>query len=511
MRSWPPRSCWCSHRPVGVRLSASTLCPSARASSSPATTLSAASISTPQTNPATVDGYATGTIPISGAPSGGANIVAAYLYFEAIHPYPVTDAANPTTGIKFRGQSISVGRASTKPISTGGATCWGSAGQGSFAVSMFRANVLSLLPKQFDSVGKWTGKYIVNSAELPLNAQHTVTLREKTGDSAIQMAGATLLLVYRVATPAEPLRKIVVYDGLYTAYGVGVDSSTAEMDTMWQRIRGFYKSAGPSARITHVVGTGGNNQTERITVTSSQQTITLGPPPNSNDPFPQTSPSSDRSWGNPTYDLGLQQPLMPGTPDSTYGETVTTTVSATNANPKACRAWAAVIFSTEVADVDDDGLPDGLEDAPNGLKDPNDADLPNLHAMGATSTLRDLFVEYNAMYAVPGTTYGSEDAPYPNTSAQGYNPATQSITDGAGHHHIPTPEVLTRLGDRYALHGIRVHFDVGNVEDYHNLGLIPHTDWDDDYGLPVGTLPERQVSRAVESRARRRADQGSCV
>ena len=84
-----------------------------------------------------------------------------------------------------------------------------------------------------------------------------------------------------------------------------MSSSTAEADTMFQRIRGFYKSAGTSARITHIVGTGGNNQTEKITVQSSQKTINIGPPPNSNDPFPQTSPNSDRSWANPTYDLSV--------------------------------------------------------------------------------------------------------------------------------------------------------------------------------------------------------------
>ena len=39
---------------------------------------------------------------------------------------------------------------------------------------------------------------------------------------------------------------------------------------MSQHIRGFYKSAGTSARITHIVGTGGNNQTEKITVQASQ-------------------------------------------------------------------------------------------------------------------------------------------------------------------------------------------------------------------------------------------------
>ena len=378
---------------------------------------------TPQANPA-VNGYSTGTIPISGAPAGGANLVAAYLYFEAVHPANVTPDANPMIGIKFRGQAISPAiSAVTKQLSSGGggATCWGSAGQGSFAVSMYRANVLSLMPKQFDSQGKWTGRYIVNSAELPANAQHTVTLREKTGNSAIQTAGATLFLVYRVTTPAlttprEPLRKIVVYDGLYTAYATGVSSSTAEADTMFQRIRGFYKSAGTSARITHIVGTGGNNQTEKITVQSSQATINLGPPPNSNDPFPQTSPSSDRSWANPTYNLSVPNPFGSTNPiyfgDPAYGDTVTTTVSASNTSPAACRTWAAIIYSTEVADVDQDGLPDGLEDAPGGLKDPDGTQLPDLNGMGAKSKNQnnsphpDLFVEYNAMYADnPGTTW----------------------------------------------------------------------------------------------------------
>ena len=420
-----------------------------------------------------------------------------------MHPYPVTDAANPVTGIKFRNMPISPAaiKAVTKQLSSAGATCWGSAGQGSFAVSTFRANVLSLMPKQYDSQGKWTGKYIVNSAELPANSKHTVTLREKTGNSAIQTAGATLFLVYRLLDPTEPLRKIVVYDGLYTAYGVGVTSSAAEADTMTQRLRGFYKSAGTSARITHVVGTGGNNQTEKITVTSTPpKTITLGPPPNSADPFPQTSPNSDRSWANPTYNLGtLQNPFMPGvTNDSDrYGETVTTTVSASNTTPAACRAWTAVFFSTQVADVDHDGLPDAVEDAPGGLKDPNDAELPNLNAMGAASTHRDLFVEYNAMWAAPGTTYGSVNAPYPNTTAACYNANAKSCTDDFGHHHFLTPEDIKRIGDRYKAHNITLHVDVGSVSAYHGLGVVQHTDWVDDYTLSAGTNDEYLVGNGV--------------
>ena len=181
------------------------------------------------------------------------------------------------------------------------------------------------------------------------------------------------------------------------------------------------------------------------------------------------------------YDLN---PLMPGATDATYGETVTTTVSASNPNPAACRTWAAVIFRyPSLADVDHHGLPDGLEDAPAGLKDPDDTVLPNLNAMGAASTHRHLFVEYNAMRAVPNTTYGSVDAPYPNTTAACYNPASKSCIDAVGHHHFPTPEDWKRIGDRFKAQTppITLHVDVGNVSAYHGLGVVQHSDWVDDY------------------------------
>jgi len=190
---------------------------------------------------------------------------------------------------------------------------------------------------------------------------------------------------------------------------------------------------------------------------------------------------------------------MPGAPGTSerYGESVTTTVSASNTTPAACRAWAAVIFSTDVLDADDDGLPDGLEDAPDGLRDPpgfvaqpgepepQGAELPNLHAMGATSGHKDLFIEINSMKALPGTIYGSADAPYPNTTADCYDPVTKSCTDGNGHDHIPTPDVLKRIGDRFAAHNIAVHFDVGNLSTYHAHGQVSHSDWVDNYNVPV--------------------------
>jgi hypothetical protein len=426
----------------------------------------------PEVNIPDAEGLATGTIQISGVPTG--DLVAAYLYWEAVHPFDPAhpfdptdpeDADNPARGVKFRGLPIGIAsiKASTRALTGNTSTCWGAAGQGMSAVSMLRADVLPLMPKLLDADGKWTGKYRVNG-------DYPVSLRETSGDHDIQSAGASLFLVYR--DPSEPLRKIVVYDGAYTAYGVVSNPETAVMS---QTIGGFYKSASATsvARISHLVGTGGNNQTEQVTFNGSQ-VISEG------DPFPPTSPSSDRSWAAFTRDV--DPATLTNSAD--YGETVTTTVTASG-SPKACRAWGAVMFSIEVADVDHDGLPDGLEDAANGLKDPNDKPLPKLKAMGAGSDQRDLFVEFNAMWArgadptadppFPGTTYGSAAAPF--------NATTDSVTDVNGHHHAPTPAMLEMIGDRFAAQTptIRAHFDVGNVAAYHGLGVVTHSEWVDDY------------------------------
>jgi hypothetical protein len=54
--------------------------------------------------------------------------------------------------------------------------------------------------------------------------------------------------------------------------------------------------------------------------------------------------------------------------------------------------WAAIAFSTTVKDADGDGLIDKLEDV-SGLQEPDGEALPDLHAMGAGSDKRDLFLE----------------------------------------------------------------------------------------------------------------------
>jgi hypothetical protein len=426
----------------------------------------------PQIN-APVNGFATGEIhignvapnPETGEPGNivpaGADIVAAFLYWEAVHPTLGEDVPSPVEGVKFRNSPISPTaiKGTSLPLSGNLATCWGAAGGAGASVTMFRADVLHLLPKQYDAQNKWTGKYIVNDGDFAtskdLNGSpygpHTVTLPELAGDQAIQSAGATLFLVYRTLDVNEPLRKILVFDGVH---------HKPQGQIMAQTLRGFYKSAGGAARLSHLVATGGNNQTEVISFNGAPIT-----PPFAN-PFPQTSPSSDRSWANPTRVVTMPSELIV----TEYGEEVTTTVQNTNNNPNDCQAWAAVFFSTEVADVDDDGLPDGVEDSATALKDPPTASspaghlLPDLNAMLAGSDKRDLFVEVNAMWAPQNTAYGSATAPFSATDTQ--------VIDEVGHSHMPTPEVLKMVGDAYKLSpvdsnaGIRVHFDVGNPATY---------------------------------------------
>lgn len=397
---------------------------------------------TPQAN-SPVNGLATGTLNIAGVPAG-ADIVAAFLYWEQIF-VPVS-GQSATAGVAFRGTPISPTsiKASSFPLVGNPATCWGAAGSTGAVVAEFRADVLYLLPKQFDVNNTWTGKYLVNGS-------HTVTLPELSGNHAVQSAGATLVIVYR--DPSQPLQKIVFYDGAYPA---------AEGATVTQPLQGFYKAApGATAQVTYIAATGGNNHGDVAAVNGT----VISP----SDPFPQTSPSSDRSWANPTYS---NVSLAGDTSNATFGETAVTTLGA-NPTPLECRSIAAMIFSTPVADVDHDGLPDGLEDAPNGLSDPptvaspGGTPLPNLNAMGASSSHPDLFIEINAMWAPAGTSYGAVGAPYSSS--------TTTLTDTVGHNHMPTPDVLKMIGDVYAAHGIAVHFDVGPSAQYQSLPDGPYT------------------------------------
>jgi Bacterial Ig domain len=461
---------------------------------------------TPQQNPADINGFATGEIRFNTNPAinktnpgidntvpADSEIVAAFLYWESIY-VPAT-TTKPTEGVRFRGHLIDPGAqwgtgpldplnsqlvldgptADTNPVpglewatiaTLPGvtATCWGAANQtGNARLTMFKFDVLHLLPKLLDGDNNWTGRRLVNDADLTSNYDengvpydfHTVTLAEGSGDQALQSAGAALVVVYR--NPSEPLTKVVLYDGAYTA---------PTTTPMTQSLRGFFEHTLNAGRLTHIAGHGGNNSMERLYFkgTNNQSLVMT-------DPFPQTSPSSDRSWSFPTVsNLSMTNlSVAPG-----YGESVTTTVIHPSANPNDCLTWGAVVFSTPVLDADQDGLPDALEasstsggapwrnpDGPDPSVDPSGQTLPNtllpdLNAMGARTGRKDILVEVNALYTTAVTRYGDASAPYDSAA----NPVIPFV-DIPAHNHLPSPEALKLAGDAFLAKGIHVHFDVG--------------------------------------------------
>ena len=419
-------------------------------------------------------GFVSAPINISGVPDQ-ADVLAAWLYWETIVQNP-SDLA----GVQFRGQPIDVNDATIvkknfQTLTGPFASCWASQGGNPkpvFTMFQMRADVRKLLPLQLDAQGSSTGKRLANGA-------HTVRLLEAgTGNHIPQSAGASLIVVYRDTRPAnvrEPLRKIVMYDGI----SVLPDTAGA---TMTQTIRGIYKSESADAtkkfsKITHVGGSGQPNSGDRMFLLNGSTNTLIA-----SDPFMGTSSASDRSYTSKTINVTS---LMPGTIDPTYGEQVTTTVNHVSGNPYDCLAWGAVIFETTEADVDQDGLPDGLENAVGGLTGPDGNPVPDLNGMGANSSQPDVFIEMDALKnADLSMTYGSQTAPYDANT----NPVTFTVSDTVGHTHMPTPAVTKGVIDALkigTIGGVAVvpHLDVGNPASYITAlnndpnNVSPHVDY----------------------------------
>lgn len=444
-------------------------------------------------NPVDQEGFSTGTIHITkcnpptvvfNCVPADADIVAAYMYWEAI----VSESnLAQAAGVRFRGEDILLNdlagvKASWADLAGSTSSCWSSGSP--LKMVHFRADVLRFLPIRLDKDNKPTGKRLVTDQDLTAHGLplHSVRLPLRNGNQIPESAGASLVLVYRDQN--EPLRKIVIYDG--------IDIQQSLTDTMSKTIRGFYQSASTkSAKLTHLIGSGQPNNNEVVSFDVPSGTSTVSNLLPGADPIAGGS-SSQRGWSTLTYDVSaLMNPPAAKTSLTEFGETVTTTVAHTPANGGYdCLAWAAVIFSTAVADRDRDGLPDGIEDSTQGLKDPPTSEfpqgqlLPNLHAMGAgTNTVSsddpDVFIEVNAMQTSAAKTHGSQNAPYPGVTA----PAV-SRSVGA-HTHMPTPEVLAMIGDAYKAKGIRAHFDVGDITAYKSRASVVHPDWTDVYNSPV--------------------------
>src|SRR5262249_37128881 len=261
--------------------------------------------------------------------------------------------------------------------------------------------------------------------------------------------GATLVLVYRIQVPGKPhiapLRSVVLYDGTYT-----LAKGTAAFT---QTVGGFYQagngSGNAAATMTPIVANGQSGFVETMTVTPNN-----GIPQNFNNSFTGSAGTVAR-WDSPTLPITLPQDA------SSYSAVVN---SGSN---QVCLTFAALVTSTIVTDTDYDGLLNVWET--NGIHlNPGDANNPatfggcldnlkepcvNLPAMGANANVPDIFVEIDWMHGV----------------------------SGGDHMHIPKEGALSAIAATFSIHGINLHFDVGN--NYQPAQINAAT------GSPYGALP----------------------
>src|SRR5262245_39617326 len=217
-----------------------------------------------------VNGIATGQIkipdpaqPNAGAVPAGADVVAAFLYWETVEGNQTTFAGQngtfngyPITGV-LRGDP----NAPTS-WSTGG--CSGSA-QGSKTMRVYRADVRPFLNLDANGNAIGNGTYTVQLADSGSN-----------GGGVPLTLGATLVVIYRLQSPGTPLNSIVLYDGALAP------NNSASIMTL--PMVGFYQaSTSPVAKITHIVGNGQPNKSETALVNGVPLTSPYG---NSIPPFP---------------------------------------------------------------------------------------------------------------------------------------------------------------------------------------------------------------------------------
>lgn len=369
-------------------------------------------------------GYAPGTISVpdirqpsqTGVPASvpkGADIVAAYLYWATVEGNQSSFAGQQAY---FNGYSISgtvLGNPNA-PVSWSSGGCSGSA-LGSKTMRTYRADVRPYLALDRDSTSQTFGALIANGS-FPVRLADSGS----NGNTAPNALGATLVIIYRVLSPAVPLNAIVLYDGAYAP------SNTAQNTSM--TMGGFYQPAAtPVAKLTHVVANGQTNKSELVYLNNQSQPLPslYGSLP----PFPGIY----GSWDNPTWVLSQYGYVSP----NDTSETTLVMPSATNSG---CVSWGATILSTTVQDSDGDGLLDvwetnqGYFDAlsTNPLYPQQWVALP-----GATNGVKDLFVEIDYLTNL-------------DNSAGAY-----------AHSHLPKQAALDTIGHIFAVHGINVHFDLG--------------------------------------------------
>jgi hypothetical protein len=370
-------------------------------------------------------GFATGTInmpdlisvPATGVPNG-ADIVAAFLYWETVEKSQSAFAGQkgffngyPITGIALGNPNA--------PTSWSSGGCSGSS-RGTTTLRTYRADVRPYLP--VDASGR-----IVNNG----NGAYQVRLADSgsNGGGTPLTLGASLVLIYRVLSPAVPLNAIVLYDGAF--------APSNQSAPMSQLMQGFYQASltNPIVKLTHIVGDGQPNKSETVSLNSATLPSLYGTLP----PFPGVynqntiSLTGGGSWDNPTWNFPNPQNPNPGI----SGGSATTSVVSSGSG-SGCVDWGTVIFSTTVQNSDGDGIIDVWKQPLN----PGYVDvLTNqwVSLPGAIPGQKDLFVELDWLTDLDG----SAGLPV--------------------HSHLPKQAAIDKVGDalKNQTPSVHVHFDLG--------------------------------------------------
>jgi hypothetical protein len=373
-------------------------------------------------------GFAPGTIsipdtlqpPQPGVPASvpkGADIVAAYLFWATVEGNQSSYAGKQAyfDGYQITGTVLGNPNAPTS-WSSGG--CSGSS-LGSKTMRTYRADVHPYLPVDTNPSSLTFGATIANGT-----FQVRLADSGSNGNGTPLALGATLVIIYRVLSPAVPLNAIVIYDG---AFAPSNSSSTFS-----QSLVGFYEpTLAPVAKITQIVANGQPNKNEQVYLNNLQQPLPsiYGSLP----PFPGVY----GDWDNPTWVLNSYGNYVT---NKDLSESTSVTPSSTNSG---CVSWGTVILSTTVQDTDGDGLLDewetnqGYADVVRGL----DTNTPTggqwVALPGANPNKKDIFIELDYLTNLDGSA-----GPYL-------------------HSHLPKEAAIDAVGDAFKTQNIGVHFDLG--------------------------------------------------
>ena len=416
-----------------------------------------------------VNGIATGTITID--PSqipAGAEIVAAYLYWETLAP---SSGPVPSTLAGARFQKNDISRSAVLLNQGGSPGCSASGGDdhddsedgggNASSVYVYRSDVLPY----FERV---TPSDPTKAVQVVVAGPHEVSLPDAgPGHRLPSTLGAGLVVVYRVAgydattlpaysSPKMPLKSIVIYDGGFTL-------SKASPQLLLS-MEGFYEASRgePNAKLTQIVGNGVPGLSDTVQVTS-----TLAAADNqrvATSPFVGGggggNPAGSTSTGIDVITFAL--PLEPGAMKAGIS------VTGDAKNNCGCLTFGASVLSTVVQDRDGDGLLDVWEKESEWsskparlasvygswpLTEPTGDALPDLQAMGADPDFQDVFVQIDYMVGSDGHTH------LPT------KPALDAIA-AAFHNAAPRPSLIAQgTCAPTAASGqcpIRIHFDVGS-------------------------------------------------